>query len=149
VPTKTIKNQSNPLESSVDNAHSLPFVVPTDLSDEEKVLLAKARTMLADIRNRMAAVMRAAAEHWQPAVESHQVDETAVPYLSDEEFDDIANVTELMAEMASLRDIGFFFGLPQPMIDAVVQERLRAKLVPTSGGVKGPVFVASKRKSKD
>lgn len=96
----------------------------------------------------MAAVMRAASEHWQPAVEAHHVDETATPYLSDEEFDDIANVTELMAEMASLRDIGMFFGLPQPMMDAVVQERLRSKLTP-AGPAKGPVFVASKRKSKE
>lgn len=96
----------------------------------------------------MQAVIRAASEQWQPAVDSHQIDETATPYLSDEEFDDIANVTELMAEMASLRDLGLFFGLPKDMIDNVVQDRLRTKLVPTGPTAKkNTVFVSSKRKT--
>lgn len=97
----------------------------------------------------MWAVMRAASEQWQPAVEPHQIDETAEPYLSDEEFDDIANVTELLAEMASLRDLGLFFGLPQSMVDAVVQDRLRAKLVPSAAQPKGPIAFVAKKKSRE
>lgn len=145
MPTK--KTKTSPSENSgVDHAPEIPFVEPDHLSEEDKELLAEASAILGRIRKRMLAVMRAAAQHWQPAVESHQVDETAQPYLSDEEFDDIANVTELMAEMASLRDIGLFFGLPASMVDTVVQERLRIKLAP-AGAAKGPVFVASKRKT--
>jgi hypothetical protein len=146
VPTKTTKN--SPSESSAGRA-DLPIVGPEVLSEEEKLLLSEARMILTRVRARMQAVIRAANEQWQPAVDSHQIDEMASPYLSDEEFDDIANVTELMAEMASLREFGLFFGLPKDMIDSVVQDRLRAKLVPVgSAAKKNAVFVSSKRRAE-
>jgi hypothetical protein len=145
VPTKTTKNSQS--ESSAGHAN-IPVVEPERLSEKEKAMLAEARVILTQVRERMHALIRAASEQWQPAIDSHQIDETASPYLSDEEFDDIANVTELMAEMASLRDIGLFFGLPKEMVDSVVQDRLRAKLVPMAPSKKNAVFVSSKRRAE-
>lgn len=118
-----------------------------ELSTEDAALLAEARQIIARVRQRMHAVVRAASEQWHPAVDPHQVDETAEPYLSDEEFDDITNVTELMAEMAFLREVGLFFGMPQPMVDSVVQDRLRMKLIP-SHVPKGPIAFVAKKKGK-
>lgn len=116
--------------------------VPEDLSPEEQELLDKARVLLGDIGKRMRAIVWAASEQWKPALQAHQVDETAEPYLSDEEFDDIVNVTELMAEMAYVRDLGLFFELPKEMMESVIQDRLRAKLVPTQNQKKsGPIVV--------
>lgn len=119
-----------------------------ELSAEEALLLEQARAILVGIRHKMQAVVRAASEQWQPALDPHQVDETSAPYLSDEEFDDITNVTELMAEMAFLREFGLFFGMPQNIVDSVVQERLKAKLIP-HGHPKAPIAFVAKKKSRE
>lgn len=110
-------------------------------------LLDKARTIFRNTHDQMQALMAAASENWRPALEPNQIDET-IPYLSDEEFDDVANVTELMAEMSTLRAFALFLGVPEHIIDPVVQGRLANKLIPNSPTRNKPPFFVVKKQDK-
>ncbi len=103
-----------------------------DLSPEDKSALEEARAILSDVSRRMLAMARAASERWKPALSVFDVDETAGPIIGDDEFSDIVDVTELTGEVALLRHIGLFMGLPAEIVDAVAAERLRTLVLPAS-----------------
>jgi hypothetical protein len=116
-------------EEAPQPALPLP-VLHEKLTEEERALFDQASDELAAVEQRMTALTRAAASRWRAAQSVYDTDETSALVFSDEEYADFLAVVEMMGEAEMLRTIGCFVGLPVDILDDIVHEKLKGKLVP-------------------
>lgn len=141
-PSPDLKNIS-PLDAiRKDLAESVPF---DKLTDEEQRLLVRARGILDSLGKRMTAITRAAAEKWVPAQSALEVNETSGPVLGDDEFTDIVDITEILAEATMIRSLGLYLEVPEPILDEVIVQRLLSQTTPSA---KATSHVAHRRAGK-
>ena len=123
-------------------------IIPENLSDDEKERLGRARKLLSDAIDDTMALVRAVSERWRPQQSVWETPETAGPIIGDDEYDDLLYVIESVNEARVLRALGAFAGLPSSMMDEIVQEKLRAKLVPNRSAPQRNGVPVSIRKAK-
>lgn len=134
------------------SAPEIPLVVehkiPENLPADEQALLDKARTTLAGIEKHMVALVRAAFERWKPAQSVYNADETGPLVFSDEEYAVYISMVERLGEVVLTSELAKFMGLPTAMVDAVIAEKLRQKLVPSAPLGNGAVPFVVKRSAR-
>lgn len=92
-------------------------------------LLPQANSVIQEIEDRMAALTVAATSRWVPGQDAYDTDENESPAFGDEEYADLLALVEEVAEAAMFKGIAGFFSIPEGVINEVLVEALKTKLV--------------------
>lgn len=77
----------------------------------------------------MAALTVAATSRWVPGQDAYDTDENESPAFGDEEYADFLAMVEEVGEAAMFQGIAGFFGIPGNVVNEVLVDALKAKLV--------------------
>ncbi len=100
--------------------------------------------MMVTTEQRIMALVRAANNRWEPGRSVLETDETDTPVFSDQEYGDFVSLVEVLGHAEWTRQMMAFLRLPAPMIDTLVEEMLRARLVTGGRRSGGMPFVVRK-----